>query len=90
MLQTPGRRTPSVMGSQRSVYSTGSTLRTKSGTSRRTKSLQTIPWYRKPLVRNAFYTDLQRGSWHFGFYSFVSIAKQYLEIELICFIVVFN
>lgn len=71
-MATPGRKTPSIMGSQRSVYSTGSTLRTltKSSQGKRTKSMQTLPWYRKPLVRTAFYTDLQRGSWHFGFYSF--------------------
>ena len=72
---TPGgRRTPSVYGSQKSVYSTGSTLRTltKSGPGKKSKSMQSLPWYRKPLVRTAFYTDLQRGSWHFGFYSFVS------------------
>ena len=80
-MATPGRKTPSIMGSQRSVYSTGSTLRTltKSSHSKRTKSMQTLPWYRKPLVRTAFYTDLQRGSWHFGFYSFVSLIDP-LEI----------
>ena len=74
-MQTPGRKTPSHYGSQRSVYSTGSTLRTltKSGPgSRKSKSMASLPWYRKPLVHTAFYTDLQRGSWHFGFYSFVS------------------
>ena len=80
-MATPGRKTPSIMGSQRSVYSTGSTLRTltKSSHGKRTKSMQTLPWYRKPLVRTAFYTDLQRGSWHFGFYSFVSIVELLYE-----------
>jgi hypothetical protein len=29
---------------------------------------------RKPIVSNAFYTDLQRGSWHIGFYTLVPIS----------------
>lgn len=72
-MATPGRKTPSFMGSQRSVYSTGSTLRTLPKSASRqskSKSMQSLPWYKQPLVRTAFYTTLQRGSWHFGFYSF--------------------
>ena len=84
MMATPGRKTPSFMGSQRSVYSTGSTLRTltKSGPGKKSKSMQSLPWYRKPLVRTAFYTTLQRGSWHFGFYSFVSTRLFYFNIKI--------
>lgn len=74
-------RQPSVGGSRLSVYSSGSTLRTartggKAGGvagSRSAKSMRG-KWYKKPLVSSAFYTDLQRGSWHIGFYSvFLSI-----------------
>ena len=32
------------------------------------------PWYKKPIMKSAIYTDLQRGSWHIGFYTmFLSI-----------------
>jgi len=72
-------RQPSVGGSRLSVYSSGSTIRTArtggkaAAASRSAKSMRT-KWYKKPLVASAFYTDLQRGSWHIGFYSvFVSI-----------------
>jgi hypothetical protein len=45
------------------------TLRNTGG-AKTAKSLK-VPWYKKPLVHNAFYTDLQRGAWHIGFYSLV-------------------
>ena len=30
-----------------------------------------IPWYRKPIMKNAIYTDLQRGAWHIGLFTLV-------------------
>ena len=42
----------------------------------RTGRNQKLPWYRKPIVSNAFYTDLQRGSWHIGFYTLVSFYNR--------------
>ena len=71
-----GRKTPSISGSRQSVYSHTSTVRTLTRTgagSRSGKSLR-LPWYKKPLVSSAFYTDLQRGSWHIGFYTLVWIV----------------
>lgn len=70
-------------GSRNSVYSHASTVRTiraggpgassKGGRSRGGK----IPWYKKPILSHAIYTDLQRGSWHIGFYSLVSFSWYY-------------
>lgn len=68
-------RPPSIVstGSRLSVYSHASTARsTRSlGTHSRGRSLRSsrLPWYRKPLVKNAFYTDLATGAWHAAWYS---------------------
>ena len=32
-----------------------------------------IPWYRKPIMKSAIYTDLQRGAWHIGLFTMVRI-----------------
>ena len=42
------------------------------GAGARSAKLSKLPWWKKPIVQNAFYTDLQRGSWHIGFYTLVS------------------
>jgi len=65
-------------GSMRSVYSHASTTRSTRtlGTHSRGLSLksQRVQWYQKPLVQNAFYTDLTSGAWHITFYTiFLSI-----------------
>lgn len=65
-----GRRTPS-LGTP-SVYShitSRSTANLRS--SRSLKSLK-IPWYRKPILQDAYFLDIQRGSLLVAFYSFVS------------------
>lgn len=65
-----GRRTPSV--GTPSVYShvtSRSTANLRS--SRSLKSLK-IPWYRRPIVQDAYFLDIQRGSLLFAFYSLVS------------------
>lgn len=75
-MSTLGRKTPSLGGSRFSVYSHGSTVRTlRGGTSRKSGVKPApLPWYKKPLLQYAFYTDLQRGSWHIGFYTlFLSV-----------------
>ncbi len=41
----------------------------KSKMSKHTK----VPWYKKPILKSALYTDLQRGAWHIGFYTMVRI-----------------
>ncbi len=76
-MSTLGRKTPSIAGSQHSVYSHGSTVRTvrTSATARRSAAgsrSTRLPWYKKYTLRHAFYTDLQRGAWHCGFYTLVS------------------
>jgi len=65
-------------GSRLSVYSHASTTRSTRtlGTHSRGLSLKStrVPWYQKPLVQNAFYTDLTNGAWHITFYTlFLSI-----------------
>ena len=40
---------------------------------------QKLPWYKKPIVSNAFYTDLQRGSWHIGFYTLVKLSSSNMD-----------
>ncbi len=74
-----GRKTPSIAGSRASVYSHGSTVRTVrtgvgvgKGSSRHSSK---PAWYRRPILRHVFYTDLQRGAWHIGFYSLVSKVR---------------
>jgi hypothetical protein len=42
------------------------------GLGARSAKYNKLPWYKKPIVHHAFYTDLQRGSWHIGFYTLVS------------------
>lgn len=64
-----GRKTPSTYRSTPSVYShyTG-----KSSTNlRSTKSVRSLrlPWYQKPILHDAFFLDLQRGSLLTGFIS---------------------
>ncbi|QQP35098.1 Uncharacterized protein FKW44_023228, partial [Caligus rogercresseyi] len=58
-----------------SVASHASTLRsTRHGGSRmpgRSSEHKALPWYKKPLLRNALYTNLQKGAWHVGFYSLI-------------------
>jgi len=57
--QQPGRRTrtPSLAGAS-SIYSYASTTRTMS---RSMKSLR-VAWYKRPIVQDAFVTDIQTGS----------------------------
>lgn len=65
-----GRRTPSV--GTPSIYShvtTRSTANLRS--SRSLKSLR-IPWYKRPILQDAYFLDIQRGSLVVAFYSFVS------------------
>ncbi|XKL62544.1 hypothetical protein PGB90_002377 [Kerria lacca] len=63
-----GRRTPSV--GTPSIYShvtTRSTANLRS--SRSLKSLR-IPWYKRPILQDAYFLDIQRGSLVVAFYSF--------------------
>lgn len=92
-----GRKTPSISGSRASIYSHASTvrtLRTTGGTAGRASSHKPtrLPWWKKPCVSSAFYTDLQRGSWHIGFYTLVcgrEYPKQLLKVthykKCLCF-----
>ena len=73
-MSTLGRKAPSISGSRASIYSHASTVRTlrTQGTGRASKGRPAkLPWWRKPIVHSALYTDLQRGSWHIGFYTLV-------------------
>jgi hypothetical protein len=81
-----GNRTPSLLGSKQSLYShTSSTVRTggghrgPGGPKSKMGKQSRIPWWRKPILKSAIYTDLQRGAWHIGFYTMVRPKKQTLE-----------
>jgi len=65
------QKAPSLMGSRQSVYShTSSTVRiTRAGTRSKRTQQSKIPWYRKPIMKSAIYTDLQRGAWHIGLFT---------------------
>ena len=67
--QQPGRRTrtPSLAGAS-SIYSYASTTRTMS---RSMKSLR-VAWYKRPIVQDAFVTDIQTGSLITAIFSIVS------------------
>jgi len=60
-------------GSRQSMYSQASTTRSTRtlGAHSRGMSLKAtkVPWWQKPLVANAFYTDLTTGAWHVTFYT---------------------
>jgi len=65
-------------GSQRSIYSTASTTRSTRTLGTHSRGLATKNtkqyWWQRPLVQNAFYTDLTTGAWHIAFYTlFLSI-----------------
>jgi len=71
-----GRRTPSV--GTPSVYSHVTSRSTANlRTSRSLKSLK-IPWYRRPILQDAYFLDIQRGSLIVACYSFVSILIEIL------------
>ena len=80
-----GRKAPSISGSRASIYSHASTVRTlrTQGTGGRASNKgrppAKLPWWRKPIVHSALYTDLQRGSWHIGFYTLVRNAYHLLS-----------
>nr|CAG4645811.1 EOG090X0DL4 [Lynceus sp. MCZ IZ 141354] len=61
-------RTPSVSGTA-SLYSYTSTIKTKT-LSRSVKSLQ-IPWYQRPLLADAYFTDIQTGAMLTGVFGVV-------------------
>jgi len=60
-------------GSRLSIYSHASTTRSTRtlGAHSRGVSLKStrVPWWRKPLLATAFYTDLTTGAWHVAFYT---------------------
>ena len=94
-----GRKAPSISGSRASIYSHASTVRTlrTQGTGRVSKGRPAkLPWWKKPLVHSALYTDLQRGSWHIGFYTLVrhplciSIAKSETSFAMLQFLSAFT
>lgn len=74
-MSTLGRKpASSIGGSRASIYSHASTarsFRTARGARSNHHNNKPLPWYKKPLITHAFYTDLQRGSWHIGFYTFI-------------------
>ncbi len=75
-MSSMGRKPPSISGSRASIYSHASTVKTlrTTATGKSSSRPSRLPWWKKPLVQTAIYTDLQRGSWHIGFYTFVSIS----------------
>ena len=60
-------------GSRLSIYSHASTTRSTRtlGAHSRGVSLKStrVPWWRRPLVASAFYTDLTTAAWHVTFYT---------------------
>lgn len=81
-----GRKTPSTYRSTPSVYShyTGKSS-TNLKSSKSLRSLR-VPWYQKPILHDAYFLDLQRGSLLTGFFSlFVSLFTFAQSIfELYC------
>lgn len=67
------QKTASLMGSRQSVYShTSSAVRIgRAGPKSRTSKHVKLPWYKKPILKSAIYTDLQNGAWHIGFYTLI-------------------
>lgn len=66
-----GKKSPS-MGTP-SVYSHVTTTRS-SANLKSTRSMRSIrvPWYKRPLLQDAYFLDIQRGSLFMAIYSLVS------------------
>ncbi|XP_035456375.2 uncharacterized protein LOC118280446 [Spodoptera frugiperda] len=81
-----GRKTPSTYRSTPSVYShyTGKSS-TNLRSSKSVKSLR-LPWYQKPILHDAFFLDLQRGSLLTGFFTLFMALFTFAEsiFELYC------
>ena len=54
----------------------------------KTLKSQKVLWWQKPIIQNAFYTDLTTGAWHATFYTLVSIPI--LQQGLGCYILYFG
>lgn len=80
-------RTPSLGGAS-SIYSYASTTRTMS---RSMKSLR-VAWYKKPILQDAFFTDIQTGSMITAIFSMVGndflrlseISLLLMDISFVC------
>lgn len=51
------------------------------------KSLK-IPWYKKPLVQDAFFVDIQRACLYVGFYAIVSVIINW-QFQIECMLLIF-
>ncbi|KAJ8707666.1 hypothetical protein PYW07_011343 [Mythimna separata] len=81
-----GRKTPSTYRSTPSVYShyTGKSS-TNLRSSKSVRSLR-LPWYQKPILHDAFFLDLQRGSLLTGFFTLFMALFTFAEsiFDLYC------
>jgi len=90
-----GGKSPSIgsHGSRLSVYSHVSSIGTTRSTralSGRTATLKSkrVPWYKKPFVTSAFYTDLNTGAWHMTFYTiFLAVWTMFTSVLDVYFLV---
>lgn len=80
-----GKRTPSV--GTPSVYSHVTSRSTANLRSSRSVRSIRIPWYRKPLLQDAYFLDIQRASLLTACYSFVSTFLQCFLIILESYVV---
>jgi len=70
--KTPSMGTPSVY----SIHASHLTIRSSNLRSTRSMKSLRVPWYQRPILKNAFFLDTQRGALLIAFYSLVSIQTQ--------------
>lgn len=67
--KTPSMGTPSVY----SIHASHMTLRSSNLRSTRSMKSLRVPWYQRPILKDAYFLDTQRGALVIAFYSLVSI-----------------
>lgn len=67
--KTPSMGTPSVY----SIHASHLTLRSSNMRSSRSMKSLRVPWYQRPILKDAYFIDTQRGALVIAFYSLVSI-----------------
>lgn len=69
--KTPSMGTPSVY----SIHASHLTIRSSNLRSTRSMKSLRVPWYQRPILKDAYFLDTQRGALVIAFYSLVSIQS---------------
>lgn len=73
--KTPSMGTPSVY----SIHASHLTLRSSNLRSTRSMKSLRVPWYQRPILKDAYFLDTQRGALVIAFYSLVINPKRIID-----------